>query len=497
MFVHLNGSRRAIAMSVLRRLDCLIRTVTLHHRVIVMAVSTALCGAALTGCALTPDGTTHERAKLNEAGRAYEPRFEQRSLPDLSASPTWQEVLQRAFLANGDLEAAYFEWKAAVERIEMASAYPNSNVQVGYSYMFSSEKMKTFDRQTFSLGFDPSMNLSFPTKVQQKGKVALDEARAAGERFRTAKFDLQRRVLTQWADLRMLEAKHQVQLEQASLSRLSIEAIRAKAQAGGVQRDLLRAEAMLRTQENNLQITEAELSAMRAMLNGMLARDANAAIDSSRDMAREFDASDAQVLASAVDVNPEIAAMARQAEGRSDALELARMQWIPDINPSFMFTGSVSQALGATVMLPTTVAEIRGSIREAEAMLRAGEAMLRQTRSDRAATLVATLVALRNSERQATLFENTLVPLSERVLVSTRQAYAAGSAMYLDLLEAQGMLLETRLMVIEAQAARDTRLAELEALMGTDIETLAASHASPPTHTYLTTAAREEALHDR
>lgn len=459
-------------------------------------LASVLMAGLLPGCALTPEGTKHEQAKLAEAGKPYEPPVEQRSLPDLPASPTWQDVLHRAFLANGDLEASYFEWKAAVERIEMASAYPNSNVQVGYSYMFSSEKMKTFDRQTFAFGFDPAMNLSFPTKVQQKGKVALDEARAAGERFRTAKFDLQRRVLSQWTDLRMLEAKQRVQAEQVSLSRLAIDAIRAKAQAGGVQRDLLRAEASLRTQENNLQNTQAELSAMRAMLNGMLARDLNAALDTSRDLPREIAASDPQILASAVELNPEIATLARQAEGRGDALELARMQWIPDINPSFMFTGNVSQALGATVMLPTTVAEIRGGIREAEAMLRAGEAMLRQTRSDRAATLVATLVALRNSERQATLFETTLVPLADRVLSNTRQTYAAGSAMYLDLLEAQGMVLDTRLMAIEAHAARDKRLAELEALMGTDIETLPALPTAVRT-TADTTTAREEARHDR
>lgn len=454
-------------------------------------------GAAVNGCALTPEGMKHEQAKLDEAGRPYELAFEARDLPELSLSPTWREVLGRAFLANGDLEASYFEWKAAVERVEMASAYPNSNVQVGYSYMFSSAKMKTFDRQTFAFGVDPSMNLSFPTKVQQKGKVALHEARVAGERFRTAKFDLQRRVLGQWADLRMLEAKCRVEAEQVALSRLAIEAIRAKAQAGGVQRELIRAEATLRTQENNLQNTRAEFVAMRAMLNGLLARDPNAALDASHDVPREVAATDGQILAGAVDQNPEIAALARQAEGRSDALALARMQWIPDINPSFMFTGNVSQAFGAMVMLPTTMAEIRGGIREAEAMLRAGDAMLRQTRGDRAATLVATLVAMRNSERQAALFETTLVPLADRVLESTQQSYAAGSAMYLDLLEAQRVVLDTKLMVIEARASRDKRLAELEALMGTDIETLTASQPPLAAHTGPTVTAREEVRHDR
>lgn len=87
--------------------------------------------AGTPGCSLTPTGTKEEQSRLEEAGGPYEPPIEARMLPELPAAPTWRDVLHRAFLVNGDLEAAYFEWKAAVQRIEMASAYPNSNVQVG------------------------------------------------------------------------------------------------------------------------------------------------------------------------------------------------------------------------------------------------------------------------------------------------------------------------------------------------------------------------------
>ncbi len=458
----------------------------------------------LPGCTLTPPGAKVEQARMETAGRPYETPFEARSLPDLPAAPTWRDVLQRAFLANGDLEASYFEWKASVQRIEMASAYPNSNVMLGYSYMFSSERMKTFDRQTFSLGFDPAMNLWFPTKVQQKGRVALDEARASGERFRAAKFDLQQRVLSAWADYELLAERRRIQRQQVALSRLAIDAVQAQARAEGVQRDLLQSHATFRTLENSLMNTEVELTASRAMLNGMLGRRPDAPLEPSAPEARELKAQDDQILAAAVDRNPEIGSLAQQVQGRTDALELARMQWIPDINPSFMFTGGVSQALGAAVMLPTTIAEIRGGIREAQAMLRAGEAMLRQLRSDRVGTLVATLVALRNSERQAQFFETTLLPLAQRVRTNAQQSYAVGAGMYLDLIEAQSMVLDTQLMIAEAKAAREQRLAEIEALMGADIETVAPASATPnpsATHNPITadsmTIGYQEDHHDR
>lgn len=459
-----------------RRRSCTFRAVAGSVAVLALLV--------LSGCALTPSGTKEEQARVEEAGKPYEPRFEERVLPELPPAPSWEDVLHRVFLANGDLEAAYFDWKAAVQRIEIASAYPNSNVTLGYSYTFSSERMKTFDRMTFSAGFDSMENLSFPTKVVQKGKVALDEARASGERFRAAKFDLQRRVLSAWADYTLLAERLRIQHERVSLGRIALGSTRAKVQAGGAPQDLLRAEVALRMAEDATKSTETQLAAARAMLNGMLARDPGAPLGPPHAMPtpRAIPTDDAALLAAAVDQNPELSALAQQVNGRSDALELARLQWIPDINPSVVFSGSVAQAIGAAIVLPTTIKEIEGGIKEAEAMLRGGEAILRQARRDRAGSFVATLVALRNAERQASLFETTVVPLSDRVLATVHQAYSAGSASYLDMIDAQRTLLDARLVIAEARAMREKRLAELEALMGTDVETLGRpSPAATPT----------------
>src|SRR6266850_390951 len=152
-------------------------------KIIRRIILTAFVSFVVSGCVLAPKGTSEEQAAAREAGRPYAQPFEQRIIPDLPANPSWQDVLHRAFLANGDLEAAYFEWKAALARIPQVANYPNTNLAPSFSYMFSSDRMKTFDRTTVNVGFDPMENLSFPTKVAKAGKVAIDEARAAGKRF--------------------------------------------------------------------------------------------------------------------------------------------------------------------------------------------------------------------------------------------------------------------------------------------------------------------------
>jgi outer membrane protein TolC len=361
-----------------------------------------------------------------------------------------------------------------VERVGIASAYPNSNLMLGFSYAFSPESMKTFDRMTFSAGVDAMENLAFPSKVAQAGKVALDQARAAGERFRGAKFDLQKRVLTDWAEYGLLAERLRSQRRETDLSRLMYSTAGARISAGGAQQELLRAEAELRRAESATRDLEAQLAAGRAVLNGMLGRDAAASLEpeSMAGAARPIPVDDATLLQVAAERNPELTAMARDVEGRADALELARIRWIPDINPSLAFTGNLMQVVGAAVVLPTATARIGGAIREAEADLRGMEAALRQARLDRGAAVVGTLVALRNADRQAAVFERTVVPLTERACDAARREYSAGGGSYEGVLGAERDLLAARLVAAEARAMRETRLAELEALLGTDIETL-------------------------
>ncbi len=85
-------------------------------------------------------------------------------------------------------------------------------------------------------------------------------------------------------------------------------------------------------------------------------------------------------------------------------MELARLAYLPDISPSASIKGSVSQSLGAMLMVPTKRPAIRAAIMEPQAMTRSSEAMLRQTQQDRAASFVADLYLMRNAERETELY---------------------------------------------------------------------------------------------
>jgi len=430
------------------------------------------CGLALlvSGCVLAPKEAQQTKQDLDRAGEPYIAERQTRSIPDLPNNPAWQDVLRRAFLANGELEAAYFEWAMAVSKIDQAGSYPSQPVEIGFETMFGGEKMKTWDRTTVSVGLMDAT--AWPNKTYQSAKIAWRDAQAAGERFLSAKLKLQRDVLTAWYDFALQSERVRIQQENVNLLKLVYDTASGRVRAGATQQDLLRSDVQLQLAQNELAKMQSQLAQDRAKLNAMLVRDPQAALNAASLEPRSLTVDDAQLLAFGVDANPELKALASQLSGREDAIERAKMEYLPDFNPMAGFTGSVTQFVGAALVLPTEIPKIRAMIEESRADLRRVQAMRDQTRATTAGDYVAAIVALRDAERQIALFEKSIVPLAQQTIDLSQQTYSAGSSGYLDLIDAQRTLLDVRLTLVEAKAEREKLLAKIELLAGADLETL-------------------------
>src|SRR5258705_8265374 len=199
-------------------------------------------------------------------------------------------------------------------RILQLATYLNSNLAPSFSYMFSADRMKAFDRTTIGVGFDPMENLAFPSKVAKAGKVALQEARAAGKRFLAAKFEIQRKVLTAYLDLALHQEQLRIQRDNVNLLRLVMDSANDRVGAGGAPQDLLRAQTQYRLAENQLATMESQHVAMRSMLNGMLGRNPQARLDLPQTLPapRPIAPHDSKLIAVATGNNPDFARLAHE-----------------------------------------------------------------------------------------------------------------------------------------------------------------------------------------
>jgi outer membrane protein TolC len=77
-----------------------------------------------------------------------------------------------------------------------------------------------------------------------------------------------------------------------------------------------------------------------------------------------------------------------------------------------------------------------------------------------------------SAERKIDLYGDSLVPKAEQSVAASQRAFSAGQADFFDLIEAQRTLLEFQLSYERALADRAQRLAEIEMLIGQEVEHL-------------------------
>lgn len=226
------------------------------------ALSAAVLLLFLAGCALRPAGEKQERAALAQAGKPWEQPTEPPVLPQ---APTLDDYLQRAFLANADLQAQYWQWRAAAEQIPQDSSWPR--LAVPFSVMFTKQNMTLWDRTTLGVQNDPMSNIPFPTKLATAGERALEEARAAGERFQAAKFKLQGQVISTFYDIALLAETIRIQQDQVALLTMVAQQTASRVKtAAATQADLLSVQTELDLARNDLANLNARVPGVAAMM---------------------------------------------------------------------------------------------------------------------------------------------------------------------------------------------------------------------------------------
>jgi outer membrane protein TolC len=188
------------------------------------------------------------------------------------------------------------------------------------------------------------------------------------------------------------------------------------------------------------------------------------------DAPRPADFADDALLARAADRNPELLALSREVQGRTQAIELARLQYLPDfalgigLDPGDWAT----RVMGMITMPIVRRPAIEGAIEQARADLRATEAMRRQVGNDLAAQVVLQLYALRNADRQIRLFEEAIVPESDQAARVLQGVYAAGRVPLQEFLDSLRVWIDARAALAEVRAEREKSLARLESLAAVD-----------------------------
>lgn len=418
---------------------------------------------ALAGCTIHPAGEREERQAAISAGDRYKNASE---LPPLAENASPDEMVRYAMRSSADVEQKYWQWRAAIEQIPIDGTQ-QTVLALSLGTTLNRGQFAP-DRTEFTAANDPMADIVLPGKLSAAARRSLENARAAGRRFREAEFELRRKVLAAYDDYALNAELIRLGERDVVLLKSTADITAAQSRAGmAAQRDVLKAGNEADLARNDLEALRAELPARRAVINALLNRaGANIAIPEALPAARPVAASDGELLERAARVNPELMAEKDEIRARYQEVRLAKLQYYPDFDLSAgTDLKGITQTLLGSITFPLVRYEaLHAAVAQARANLSASEAMRRQTASDLGAQLIDVIATLRDADRQIDLLKHTILPRARQMVQLERTGYESGDGSLLDVLDGQRSLIDIERLAANLAVTRDKSLGEIEAI---------------------------------
>jgi cobalt-zinc-cadmium efflux system outer membrane protein len=411
-------------------------------------------------------------------GESETPSRPEQKLPLLTTASTIQDYLRYAALHNPGLEAAFNRWKAALEKIPQARALPDPR----FTYAWFIQNVETrVGPQENKLG--GSQTLPWLDKLRLRGGIAMEGADAAKEQYEAVKLQLFYTVKDAYYEYYYLARAIDITRENRELLTYFEKIARTKYKVGTAQHpDVIKAQVELGKIDDQLRTLEDLREPVVAKLNAALGRPVQEPLPEPGSIPEErIEATDDELIAWMREANPELKALGFDIEREKKGVTLAREDFIPDATFGFDWidtgkgpsgvsdSGKDPYIAGVSVNLPIWYGKYKAAEREARARFIAAQNSRRDRENNLAYELQLALYNYRDAERKINLYRDTLIPKGKESLKATEAAYRAARLDFLNLIDAQQILLEFQLSYERALANCAQRRAELEMLVGREI----------------------------
>ncbi len=385
-------------------------------------------GLSLSSCSVHVEGEQQQRDLAQELGARYAKPFAERELPPLEPAATLADWIAHAETGNGELEAEWHEWIAAVEDVPQA-ATQDTTPMLGVEHTLDGGS--ALDRTGLMLMTDTMANWVLPGRLRDRGLAALARAKVAASSFTAARLELQAKVAERYVALAL--ADEEIALQERLVAAISFVSASADARAGtglGSQRERLELETQRQRATAQLQRMRTERPALLAALCASAGKAADPAFDARPRLpeAAALRPVERAAIDDALASNPALG----EAKARHDAALAQRTadEWerIPQFSLRSLLMGDGSAMLQPAMTLPFLRNHaIDALLRQREAEAAAAAAMLRQTELDEAAELAAQERALAASTDEHDLLQREVAPRLQSAAELARNEWAAGT----------------------------------------------------------------------
>jgi len=438
-------------------------------------------------------GASRGRSGLTDrssAGLSWADAPGQREPLELGDEPGLSDYLAYAALNNPGLEAAFDQWKAALERVPQVKALPDPR----FTYRYFIEEVETrvgAQRQSFELA------QTFPWfgKLKLRGYAAFEASEVERQRYNAKKLTLFREVKDAYYEYYYLWRAVSILEDNVRLIQDIEKVLRTSYQAAtATHSEVIRAQMELGKLADHLRTLKDLRGPVVARLNAALNRDPDAHLPWPKAIEdTDLSVTDEELFAWLEHANPEILALDSEAARWKREIQLAQKAYFPDVTLGlgYIDTTSITGAQPpsddgkdpiiamVSVNVPIWWDKLAAGVREARLRRRAAVYRKLDTANRLTAVLKLAAYRFRDANRKISLYRDTLLPKGKESLKATNAAFRAGKASFTDLIDAQRILLEFELAYQRALTDKAQRLAELESLTAQELSQASRKQGEP------------------
>ena len=387
----------------------------------------------------------------------YRPDGAAPSLPRLKSGGSPETFVRYAIYRHPQVEAAYYEWLASVEKITRERSLPDPRLT------FEADISKMI------MAVMPGLMMDFPGpgKLRAAANVATAESGMKYFQFETAVLQVAYGFKKAWYELRLVDERIRVNQEMVTLLQDLEKLAQSRTEVGkGTLQDLLRTQMekeRLQTELTNLRDSRQWFATQFKAALGLGAGDPTPPLPRALSTSSLSTSGD-QILATALARNPRLKAMEADVRRAEAVLVVARKTRLPDFALGVMADVKASpvmvRPLGG-MTLPIWRDKIAAEIAGARDLQGASQARLSNERLTLTVEVAMKSYQYRESTRLLALLQNSLLPKAKQSLEVARSGYSTGTTDFINLIDAQRTLLEFRLAEVEARIKRELALADL------------------------------------
>jgi outer membrane protein, heavy metal efflux system len=378
-------------------------------------------------------------------------------------------TIQAAKNDNPQIAAAKKRWDAAKARIPQAKSPDDPQVSAS-AQMMPKSPLNVGKAPAQEKMLSVSQFLPFFWKLSLQGKIAVIDGQTAGAEYKKTELDIVNEVQKAYFGLYMNYKEEE--LNQQSLVLLQGLAKTAEARYASSmdtpQADILKIDVEIARLNTAILNIQQERTAKEAALNNLLGRRPENPVGAPESLEENIPAIELYSLYKSTLVNqPELLIFQYAIERNKFEKSLAKRSVFPDITAEITKRG-----LGLwDIMLSFTVplwywTKQKYQIKEAVANLEQAQAAYTAMSNQSLARTKEMYVTTQTAYNKINLYKNNLLPLLEQSINSSLSAFSSGKGDFMELLDSERMLIDTRMEYYRAVVEFNTAVVDLERAAG-------------------------------